>query len=356
MLLTEQKTKDILVRILAVVGLAAILGVGALVVVRAYEHFPALSSRLYSAATSLSSLFIPKEQLILEAVPLNIKSGDTFNITWIHGSKRENGIYTLSYECKNGFALELLPEGRPLACGENIALVSKTNSAILKAVSSQNRYIDMPLKVRFVHQGSNEASLEASVLLTVTNDAITSSGDTLKPGQAVKVITPAVKKTGPVSTANTGTKKTPIIGPKTENIYQVSSGQAVTAPLGKPDLVPKILEVGIVDKATNVFVSTTSLKASDRIAVRFEVENKGTKASGDWRFNAVLPTYPSYIFQSEGQPTLGPGDKIEYVLGFDHVEKADGNTVTINVDPASSLNELNEDNNIARTIINGVKF
>lgn len=152
----------------------------------------------------------------------------------------------------------------------------------------------------------------------------------------------------------------PVVGPKTETLQLINS-PAPVKDVGKPDLAVKVLEIGTIDKATNVFTATTTtttttLHSFDRIAVRFAVENLGTKETGSWRFNAVLPTYPSYIYSSESLVSLLPGDRIEFTLGFDSVEKKDGNVVIINADPANSIFEASEDNNIARVTIDGVIF
>lgn len=154
--------------------------------------------------------------------------------------------------------------------------------------------------------------------------------------------------------------QTPIIkektaGQKTETL-QLINPPAPVKDIGKPDLAVKILEVGVIDKVTNVFTATTSLRSIDRIAVRFSVENLGTKETGSWYFNAVLPTYPSHIYSANSQVSLLPGDRIEFTLGFDSVEKKDGNVVVINTDPANSIFEASEDNNIARVTIDGVSF
>lgn len=146
-----------------------------------------------------------------------------------------------------------------------------------------------------------------------------------------------------------------IAGPKTETLQLINPPEPVND-IGKPDLAVKVLETGSVDKATNVFTATTSLRSTDRIAVRFSVENLGTKETGSWYFNAVLPTYPSHIYSSNSQMSLKPGERIEFTLGFDSVEKKDGNAVIINADPANSVFEASEENNIARVTIDGVSF
>jgi hypothetical protein len=92
-----------------------------------------------------------------------------------------------------------------------------------------------------------------------------------------------------------------------------------------------------------------------RIAVRFAVENLGTRTSPQWTFNAVLPTYPGNIFSSPSQQALGPGDRIEFTLGFDSVIDADTGVLTVNVDPAGSINESTKANNIIHYTVTSVK-
>jgi len=145
------------------------------------------------------------------------------------------------------------------------------------------------------------------------------------------------------------------VGQKTETLQLINSHELVKD-IGKPDLSVKVLETGVIDKITNVFTATTSLRSVDRIAVQPLVENLGTKETSPWYFNAVLPTFPSYIYSANSQVSLLTGDRIEFTLGFDSVEKKDGNVIVINIDPANSIFEASEDNNIARITIDGVSF
>ena len=151
-------------------------------------------------------------------------------------------------------------------------------------------------------------------------------------------------------------KKPQTAGPKKEEVRPITTYSPPANQNGKPDLMSNILEIGVVSKTDNEFTATTTLRSGDRIAVRFVVDNIGTKQSGDWYFNASLPTFPSHIFSSGMQQNLEPGDRIEFIIGFDSIEKKDGNVVFINADPANSLNEIKEDNNIASTTISGVIF
>lgn len=161
------------------------------------------------------------------------------------------------------------------------------------------------------------------------------------------------KKTPPSSSSTiTTANPTPQTGVKTEKTFvYYSTGPTASDPQGVIDLEPRILEVGFVDKATNVFTASSSPSANLRIAVRFEVVNKGTKASGSWSFNAVLPTMPLYIYSGDAQQSLLPGERIEFVIGFDSVERKKDGEFTANVDPTGRVVESNESNNIVKTLI-----
>jgi len=170
----------------------------------------------------------------------------------------------------------------------------------------------------------------------------------------IKPVIAPIKPTGKSIVPTTVTNEK-TAGVKTETL-QLINPPALMKDYGKPDLAVKTLETGVIDKITNVFVATTSLRSIDRIAARFSVENLGTKETGSWYFNAVLPTYPSHIYSANNQASLLPGERIEFTLGFDSVEKKDGNVVVINIDPANSIFEASEDNNVVRLIIDGVSF
>ncbi len=171
--------------------------------------------------------------------------------------------------------------------------------------------------------------------------------------------TPAPTSTGTTGSGSSGVittgTSTQTVGPKTQKTYPVT-GTGASSATGKPDLAVTILDIGTVDKTSGAYTATTTLKSTDRIAVRFQVANIGTKATGAWYFNAVLPTYPSYIFSSDAEQSLNPGDRIEFTVGFDDVAQANGNIVVINADPTGSINEISKANNIASTTINSVQF
>lgn len=163
-----------------------------------------------------------------------------------------------------------------------------------------------------------------------------------------------------IETDNKTTKETINIipGEKTESLTEFSGGDVSAAssdPNGFVDLEVRILETGIISTTTNEFTATSSVRLSDRVAVRFEVTNIGTRSSDSWTFSAVLPTFPVYIFSSQSQQELGPGDKIVFTLGFDSIKDKPEGTITINVDPTGSVAESSKENNIVHTTISVIK-
>lgn len=232
-------------------------------------------------------------------------------------------------------------------------IINNAAFAVLLAVGAFAGFmigVKLPAAFASLYSAPAEANLAAVVSPIV-----------VEPIKPISEIKPEVKpEIKPVIAPVKPAVKIPITaGQKTETFQLINPSTPVKdigKPMGKPDLAVKILEIGVIDKITNLWLATTSLRSIDRIAVRFLVENLGTKETGSWYFNAVLPTYPSYIYSANSQVSLLPGERIEFTLGFDSVEKKDGNIVVINVDPANSIFEVSEENNIAKITIDGVSF
>jgi hypothetical protein len=296
-------------------------------------------SSLGAALSAFTHIFIPAEQLSLTAEPPVALSGEAIKLSWTHVSKREEGTYSLSYPCQTGVYLGLKTESgdSTLLCDTESGIKSTDNTLDIVAYSERDGSLEFPISLSYTHpSGKPPISTSLSVILI---------------GSGAKVERPKETK-APVKESNVTKPEAHTPGSRTEKTYTLGASSTPTAVIGgKPDLVPKILEVGVIDKTTNVFTATSSLFVGDRIAVRFEVENIGTADSGNWQFSAVLPTIPMHIFESEGQQSLAPGDRIEYTLGFDNVEPNVDGRFVVNVDPTSSVPEASDINNIASTTI-----
>jgi hypothetical protein len=145
---------------------------------------------------------------------------------------------------------------------------------------------------------------------------------------------------------------------KANNIARVrfvesGTGTGTTLPGGKPDLAVRMLGTGVINRSTNVFTQTLTVNSADRVGVRFEVTNTGTAATGGWRFKATLPTTDTTNanYFSDVQPSLQPGEKATFTIGFENIQFQGANVAVIVADQDNSIVELNETNNGASVTI-----
>lgn len=160
-----------------------------------------------------------------------------------------------------------------------------------------------------------------------------------------------------ISTSATSTAKKPATKPKpaattagnrTSGVYPISGTPAPATLSGLPDFIVIIKDVGyLATSSADSFVATSTVPAGNRPAVSFTIKNVGTNTTGSWRFSASIPTQTAYIFESQPQQSLNPGDSIDYVLGFDQANKGSGQTISITANFDHAVAESNPDNNSA---------
>lgn len=143
---------------------------------------------------------------------------------------------------------------------------------------------------------------------------------------------------------------TPTRGEERLDLETRGGSGIVSDPNGRADLVPTILATGKLVGGTSAsdFVETSNVNDNDRIAVKFVIENQGTRTSvDDWNFTVTMPTRDTYIFRSNGShvQALNPGERIEYVIGFDRARSGDDRPITVVVDTNDEEDESNEANN-----------
>ncbi len=338
--------QDVAIKILAALGIIAVLifvGWGTVRIAKRYA--PNALSSVAAAFVSLTSIFTPSEKLIVSASPAEVESGESVTISWKHEGQSEDGSYALSYECREGFFLKSA-DGQTIFCNTQFDfLANSSNSITVTAVSgSSQSEVLVPITI---HYKKNSSDKDIRGTVTITAIKQTDTGTT---GTATTTGTSTGSTNTTSGTGNTGSTPKPVTpGTPTNNVYRIPvAGTNISDPNGRIDLSVRILDLGIISTSTNLFVATSTIHSYDRGAVRFEIVNVGTKNSGSWSFNAVLPTVPSHIFQSDLQQNLGPGDKIEFTLAFDSVQPRNNNTIILNVDPANSIPELSEANNIVK--------
>ena len=164
------------------------------------------------------------------------------------------------------------------------------------------------------------------------------------------------------STVSTSTATTPVVtkpkpvnqvaGPETSGAYQISGATTTAQFSGLSDLVVNITAIGYLETTSaDSFVASSTVPSGKRPAVRFVIKNIGTNVTGPWRFSASIPTQTAYIYQSQPQQSLNPGDNIEYTLGFDQVIPGADKMVSITANFDRVAAESNADNNSASTKI-----
>jgi CARDB len=137
-------------------------------------------------------------------------------------------------------------------------------------------------------------------------------------------------------------------GTMTDGAYQIGGASATAALSGLPDFSVSIDAIGyLASSSADSFVQSSTVPSGSRPAVRFTIKNIGTNVSGSWRFSASIPTQTAYIYQSQPQQSLAPGDSIDYTLGFDQANKGAGQTISITANFDHAVAESNPDNDSA---------
>lgn len=142
-----------------------------------------------------------------------------------------------------------------------------------------------------------------------------------------------------------------IPGEQTTGTYQISEA-TTSVQNGLPDLVVNITATGyLATTSAESFIASSTVPVGSRPAVTFIIKNVGSSQSGPWRFSASIPTQSVFIFQSQPQQSLNPGDSIDYTLGFDQAIKGADKTISITANFDQTVAESSTDNNNASTKI-----
>ena len=178
-----------------------------------------------------------------------------------------------------------------------------------------------------------------SVVPTPTASTTISFGDASSTAPSGEITLPVAPK-----------KVRPTAGAETSNVFPIG-GATTTAPAvqgGLPDFIATIDAVGyLATTSADSFIASSTVPAQTRPAVRFTIKNIGGSATGAWRFSASIPTQTAYIYESQSQQSLNPGDSIDYTLGFDQANKGSGETISITANFDHAVSESNADNNSA---------
>jgi len=332
--------RDLFLRTIAVLGLIAILLLGAWGIIQLAFAIPGVFGDI---GASISSLFThnttvtstaPSTNTVKETVtltmPATLTSGQTLEVSWLHSNAdpASQYSYAVSYACQNGLSVKA-----PVPTGSYEAVPCNTP---FNYVNASEHMILVPT----LASGSATTPLSVTVIATkLSTGAITASGTATTNILAGAATPPAA--TTPKPATNTSPSTT----------YYPAATRA-TALYGYGDLA----------------VHFTSVSPSPSLtSVQFVIENDGTNViNAGWTFNASLPINGGYTFGSQPQQALYPGDKIAYTLSYNggtsgsypYATSAYGygygyqtGTITITADPQNYVPEYNKGNNFAQTTV-----
>lgn len=327
--------------ILAVAGFIILI---AIIIWGAY-HF------LELASSGLSSLFGRSSDAIKVTLSDNsVTTGEAFDASWTYAPEGA-GVFTVLYQCQEGLQLRSVTTAgvvTAIPCGAAFPLGNETTKS-----------------TKIIPSISGDKTIESTftvIFNPVVDSTSTSTAAAPRPQGSAKVtIAPQAAATG---TATNGTTKQPTTGatgagtgtattPKPTTVAPKPATTPVTAKsAGTPDLEIRILAVGVIDPYTGGFVARNPISPEETVAVKFDVANRGTGASGAWYFSAELPTYPASPYNSPRQASLAPGAHIENTLRFNQVAIG-GGIFAVSADSSNAVQETNEKNNDAAIWISG---
>ena len=149
------------------------------------------------------------------------------------------------------------------------------------------------------------------------------------------------------STATPAKRVPTTAGPETSGAYQIGT-TTPSSRFGLPDFIVTVNAIGyLATTSADSFVASSTVPAGSRPAIRFTIKNVGTNVAGAWRFSASIPTQTAYIYQSQLQQSLNPGDSIDYTLGFDHPIPGSEKMISVTANFDHAIAESNPNNNSA---------
>ena len=278
--------RENVLRVVAVIGLLAVLLLGAWGIIQIAFALPTFFGNL-GGAIGGGFKSTPQESLTLSA-PAGVKAGVPFNINWAHTGAVGQYSYALSYSCEQGLTLET-----PVPTGSWVSVACNTPFNYINASSS------LPLVAVL---DSKAASAHPTFTITATALA---SGKVSITARGSTVVSPAAA----TATAKPAATSKPASKPSSSGGTYYASGRTQNL-YGYPDLAVSI------NSAQSQGGNTT---------VVFTIQNIGTNVSpSNWTFNALLPINGNYTYPSGAQLSLYPGDKIVYTLRYS--ESNYGNT------------------------------
>ncbi len=355
--MNEQKTNiseriaSRLLRLLAIVGLIAVLAIVVWGIVQGVRLLPNADKNITAAVSAIKGVFkkAPEESLLFELDRRTFNVGDNVNLSWSYTGENEPENYLFSYKCDSDITLTVMLDNgwTNIACGEDVK-IDNTNISIIPN-NDKARFSDTEITIK----GSN---LKDSTTISVINKdiyGVSDKGldkkDTADVKKEVKDVTPVTPKNNTVSTkSGSGSVKN-----NTPPAKSTNKSTAVTEIYTKKpsDLVMNIEETGIVIDVSgeNKFFPVSPIPVNKVAAVKFTVTNRGGKKSGGWVFKAELPIDgdSDYKYISPIQEGLAPGMQIEYTLAFDELLNKDKGLIKLEIVPSDNTDKTSNNKDTA---------
>lgn len=273
------KFKENALRVIAVVGLIAILLLGAWGIIQLAFIIPGFFGNIGKKAT-------PVEESLTLSAPASINSGDTLSLGWQHKGGSGEYSYAVSYACQDGVSLKAPTASgswQAVGCNTPFNYTNATRSTTLVVTNTNTSAKPIDITVAATKLSSGEVRASAAARVSVAA------------GKTATQTTTTIKKPTSSSSGATYVRST-----QTKQLY------------GYPDL------------SVTITSNPGTVRAGSRVTLQFVVQNTGTNtAAQGWSFTASLPLNPSfsnqgqYTYNSGAQQALNPGDKIVYTLGYD---------------------------------------
>lgn len=275
---TKHTFRENVLRVIAVLGLLAVLLLGAWGIIQ-LAFF--ISSLFNNAGGAVSNVAQTHETITI-SVPSLATVGTPANVSWKLQGGSGNYAYTVVYSCVDGLSFKA-----PVPTGATQTIGCDTPFNYTQATES--------LAITPVYAGTSDAKTTITVTATkLSTGAIAASASNTMTVAATKKAA-AVK-----ATTSTSPKTTYVAANRTAALY------------GYPDLAVSI---------------TSAYSRNGSAAVQFVIQNMGTNVTpANWSFNAILPINGSYTYPSGPQRALYPGDKIVYSMGFSDYNNYGSNT------------------------------
>ncbi|MEK7606155.1 MAG: hypothetical protein AAB458_00970 [Patescibacteria group bacterium] len=335
---TANSTKKLGMNVLKGIGLVLVLAGVIWVGTQGVKNAGSIRNAVANALSGIQSLFVAQERIVLSIVDSQIVVEQPFVVSWEHRGKDSEGTYAFSYDCADDVYLSLKTESKAdttVFCTISVALLETDNILTLTAHGDVDGIENVTVRVTYTENGSSNVTREGELVLPIQDARFdTATSTDMTPVTPTTPVTPVV----PV---------VPVPGQSTSQIIRIGTTPNL---FGDPDLTVNFLAVGVVDRKTGKFDERDELprdvSSSKRAAIQFEIKNEGTNVTGDdWRFDVKLPTNPEYTYKSPEQPTMFPGDRIVYTIGFDRVRNSNEDEYRIRVDIDDDVDESRESNN-----------